>query len=304
MNASAHVVLGANGVVGRETLRALLRRGESPVAVARRAPEVDGASSMIADLMSPPDAARAIRGAGVAYFTVGLPYSSRLWREQWPVILRNVIEASLAEGTRLVYFDNVYSYGRVNAPMTEETQIHPSSEKGSVRAAALRILEEGRSRGLDVVIGRSADFFGPGAGTSVFNDFGLTPIAKGKPGTWLFDADQPHSLTYTPDIGTSLAILGSSAAGGTWHLPTASALTGRQYLELADATLPVKVMGAMTMRIGALFNSSARETLEMAHQYTAPYVFDSSRFEREFGLAATPTASAITATLESIRSSR
>ena len=32
-----------------------------------------------------------------------------------------------ANGTHLVYFDNVYAYGRIDAPMTESSPIQPSS---------------------------------------------------------------------------------------------------------------------------------------------------------------------------------
>lgn len=130
--------------------------------------------------------------------------------------------------------------------MTEQTPVWPTSKKGRVRADAIRALETARDeRGLQVTVGRSADFYGPGATTSMINGFVIGPVAAGKHCTWLLDADLPHSLTYTPDIGEALAILGTEAAarGRTWHPPTASALTGREYIELAagDGARP-KVM--------------------------------------------------------------
>ncbi|PRY68433.1 nucleoside-diphosphate-sugar epimerase [Glaciihabitans tibetensis] len=307
-----HIVLGGSGVVGRETVRALLDRGETPASVARRPASNGGAVSVSANLLDPAEVLRALRGAEVAYLTVGLPYSSRVWAKQWPAILRNTIDAAVEHGTHLVYFDNVYAYGRVSGPMTETTAINPSSKKGEVRAAALRALKEATARGLTVTVARSADFYGPSASTSVFNSFALDNIAAGKDATWLFDADQPHSLTYTPDIGDALATLGTDARarGGTWHVPTAPALTGRQYIELAaesiassrsGKTARTKVMGNATMRIGALFNSSARETLEMAYQYTAPYLFDSAAFETTFGITATPSEKGIAVSLAATR---
>ncbi len=54
-------------------------------------------------------------------------------------------------------------------------------------------------------------------------------------------------------------------------------------------------MGATTLRIGALFNSSARETLEMSYQYTAPYVFSSAAFEQTFRIGPTPVEEGIAA---------
>jgi nucleoside-diphosphate-sugar epimerase len=304
MTAPAHVVLGGNGIIGRQTIRTLLANGLTPASVGRRAATSDGAVSVIADLLNPADVARALRGAQVAYLVAGLPYSSRVWAEQWPVIVGNTIDAALDQGTHLVYLDNVYAYGRVDGPMTENTPINPSSRKGRVRAGALDRLDEAAARGLAVTIGRSADFYGPGASTSVFNTFALNKIAAGKTGTWLLDADQPHSLTYTPDIGRALVVLGTAemARGRTWHLPTAAALTGRQFVQLAAGRgAPTAVMGSATLRVGALVNTAARETLEMRYQYTAPYVLDSTAFENTFGYTPTPAAEGIAAVLAETR---
>jgi nucleoside-diphosphate-sugar epimerase len=305
MTIHTHVVLGGNGAAGRETVRALLRRGEAVTSVGRRRPTVDGALAETADLLSPTDASRVMAEKTVAYFTVGLPYSARVWARQWPVILRNVIDAAIQHGTHLVYLDNVYGYGEVDAPMTERTPLSPSSKKGRVRAEAIRALEHAHDeRGLQFTVGRSADFYGPGATTSAINGFVIDPVAAGRRCTWLLDARQPHSLTYTPDIGEALAILGTdpAAQGLSWHLPTAPALTGEEYVELAAGTgKQAKVMSLGTLRFGALFNSAARETLELAYQYTKPYVFDSGRFESTFHVAPTGSGDGIRATLAAAR---
>ena len=317
MTAPLHVVLGGNGVVGRETLRALREHDVAAVSVGRRpsTPATAGNNEsksadartdhVIADLLDPTAVRRALHGADVAYLVAGLPYSSGVWADQWPRIVDNTVEAALTEGTHLVYLDNVYAYGRVSGPMTEATPINPSGRKGAVRAAALEQLRTAADRGLAVTIGRSADFTGPGATTSVFNGFVVDRIAAGKRPTWLLDADQPHSLTATTDIGDALVVLGTDdrATGRTWHLPTAPALTGRQYVELAGVPAArTAVMSSATLRFGALFNTSARETLELRYQYTDPYVFDSSAFEQTFGVHPTPTADVVAAALLHARS--
>ena len=113
-------------------------------------------------------------------------------------------------------------------------------------------------------------------------------------------------MTYTPDIGRALAVLGTDprARGRTWHLPTAPALTGDEYLGLATGgTLPHRTMSMTTMRIGAVFSTAARGALELAYQNTEPYRFDSTAFEREFGIAPTPYADGIAASLEHARAS-
>ncbi|MBF4567265.1 NAD-dependent epimerase/dehydratase family protein [Plantibacter sp. VKM Ac-2880] len=298
---TTHVILGGNGVIGRETAQALLATGVSVGSVGRRASTVPGVTSVIADLLDRDAVRTALDGADVAYLTAGLPYSAALWEQRWPRIVENVIEAAVATGTHLVSLDNVYAYGAVDGPMTEGTPLAPVSRKGRVRARAAAALAAAvAERGLVSTVGRSADFFGPGASTSVFNSFGIDPIAAGRPGTWLYDADLPHSLTYTPDVGRGLAILGTDTAarGRLWHLPTGPALTGRDYLRLAGGhDGPIKIMGAAMMRIGSLFNAGARETREMSYQYTAPYRFDSSAFELAFGVRPTPIADAVAETV-------
>lgn len=297
---TTHVVLGSTGVAGRETAAALRRRGLAVRSVSRGASAAHPDHEHVAaDLRDEASARRAVRGAGVAYLTAGLPYSATTWQRDWPTVVRNVTAACAAEGAQLVFLDNVYAYGRVTGTMTERSPIAPSSRKGAVRAELIRLLEDARGRGLDVTIGRSADFYGPGATTSAFNMFAIDRAAAGRRPLWLFDATHLHSLTYTPDLGEALAVLGTDAraAGRTWHLPTAPALTGAEYLAMLPGGRPARVMSAGTMRFGALFSTAARETAEMAYQYQAPYVFDSSAFEREFGVAPTPSAEGVAATL-------
>jgi len=304
-----HVVLGAHGVAGRETVKSLLGRGEVVTAVGRTAPTTApttaGASALRADLLNPADATRALEGAQVAYFTVGLPYSAKVWEQQWPLLVRNVIDAAVSHGTRLVYLDNIYAYGEVEGPMTEDTPLRATTRKGRVRVDAVRALQAAAAeRNLDLTIARSADFYGPGATTSVVNPYVLARAAVGKPGTWFFDADLPHSLTYTPDIGEALATLGTDpqARGGTWHLPSAPALTGRQMIELAGGPgAKTSVMSLGMMRFGGLFSRAARETVEMAYQWTRPSVLDSSRFEAAFGVAPTPLADGFATTITDLR---
>jgi nucleoside-diphosphate-sugar epimerase len=296
---TTHAVLGANGVVGRETISALRARGHAVTSVARSAPVNPEEGFVVADLRDAESAVNALQGADVAYLTVGVPYTTKAWRRDWPTIMQNTIDACLVHGTHLVYLDNVYAYGRTDGPMTESTPIRPSSKKGAVRASLLRTLDAAaKERGLQYTIGRSADFYGPGASTSVFNSFVIDKVAEGAAPVWLFDSHKPHSMTYTPDIGEALAVLGTDerARGGVWHLPTAPALTGTEYVEIAaGGAAPHKTMSAATLRLGALFVPAARETLEMAYQYTAPYVFDSSAFETTFGIAPTPYRDGIAA---------
>ena len=84
--------------------------------------------------------------------------------------MANTIEACKRAGAKLLFFDNVYMYGKVDGPMTEETPFNPCSKKGETRAAiATALIDEWKAGGLTAMIARAADFYGPGARNGVPN---------------------------------------------------------------------------------------------------------------------------------------
>lgn len=63
-------------------------------------------------------------------------------------------------------------------------------------------------------------------------------------------------------------------------------------------------MSMSMTRLGGLFVPPAREAIELAYQNTSDYVFDSSRFEAEFGIAPTFYAEGIAATVDATQAQR
>lgn len=55
------------------------------------------------------------------------------------------------------------------------------------------------------------------------------------------------------------------------------------------------------MRVDALVNSAARETLERDYQYLRPCLFDSTAFEATFNTAPTPSEHGVAAALAHLR---
>ncbi|MDB5029191.1 MAG: NAD-dependent epimerase/dehydratase family protein, partial [Candidatus Eremiobacteraeota bacterium] len=129
-------ILGAGGVIADELVKELVARSSEPIRLVSRNPKlVPGATETVAaDLSVLDDTVRAVSGSRIAILVVGLKYDVNVWRRQWPSIMRNAIEAAKRARARLVFFDNVYMYGRVDGAMTEETPFRPCSKKGEVRA--------------------------------------------------------------------------------------------------------------------------------------------------------------------------
>ena len=294
-------ILGAGGAIGDSLAKMLLAKNVAVRLVGRNPKAIDGTQSLTADLSDAAQSRAAVEGAETACLLAGLRYDLTIWREQWPRIMRNVIEACKHSGTKLLFFDNVYMYGRVDEPMTEATPYRPSSKKGEIRAAiATLLMDEARAGNLQAMIARAADFYGPQTKNGVPNVLVLEPYARGGTASWLVNARVPHSLTFTPDAawGVAMLIERDAAWNQVWHLPTTTdPPTGRAFIEMAAVSFGVapkyRVLTKPMLRLVGLFNPAVRESLEMLYQSERPYIFDSSKFAAEFGFSGTPYADGI-----------
>ena len=86
-----------------------------------------------------------------------------------------------------------------------------------------------------------------------------------------------------------------------WHLPGPATGTTRELLDLVAAEVghPVGVRSVpkIAMRALGLVNPMLRELAEMSYEFDEPFVLDTSKCESAFGVAGTPLAAAIAATV-------
>jgi nucleoside-diphosphate-sugar epimerase len=226
--------------------------------------------------------------------------------------MENTIEACKRASAKLIFFDNVYMYGKVDGPMTEYTPFNPCSKKGETRARiATTLIDEWKSGAITGLIARSADFYGPNAVNGIPNLLVFEPISKREKAPWLANDSVPHSYTFTRDAALGLIQLSERADvwNQTWHLPTApNPLNGKQVVTLAAKEFGIapkyRVLSKPMIRIAGWFDSVVAESYEMLYQNDSPYHFDSSKFAREFGFAGTPYADGIRITAASYYSGR
>ncbi|MBO9595875.1 MAG: NAD-dependent epimerase/dehydratase family protein [Niabella sp.] len=290
-------ILGAGGDIGKFLATALSAYTNRVRLVGRHPQKVNETDELIAgDLQDAALVEQAIAGSEVAYLTVGLPYNASTWEKQWPVIMHNVIEACIKHRCKLVFFDNVYVYAKTAIPlMHEESPINPPSRKGRVRAKLIQMLAvAAATRGLQYLVARSADFYGPAARNGILNQLVLDNFKKGRRANWQANVHKVHSFTYTPDAARATALLGNTGAayGQVWHLPTSEErLTGKQFIELAAAQLQVKpryfVLSPLLLALSGLFSRTIKELREMQYQNNQDYYFDSSKFIKAFGFEPT-----------------
>ncbi len=307
-----HLIIGG-GQIGYAAAEHLRECGQRAV-IARRHPPGDASEGahIALDALDAHAVGEAARGASHIHLTLGLPYRTRVWQRDWPRIVQGAIDAALAHGARLVWFDNLYAYGPLplKVPMREDHTIDPPSRKGQVRAALLRMIERaGRKRGLRWLVARSADFYGPGVRQSLLHAVAMQRQAQGRAAWWLGDADRLHSFTYVPDAGRALATLAldDAAYQQSWHLPTASpATTPRELL-----TWSARLLGAPTQVVTphyallwglGLVVPDLREVREMLYQNQQDYVFSSAKFEAHYpAFRITPYEEGIAAMARALR---
>jgi nucleoside-diphosphate-sugar epimerase len=161
-----------------------------------------------------------------------------------------------------------------------------------------------RAGDVPVVIARASDYFGPRGVDSVAGERFFEPLLAGRKVQLYGDVDLPHAYTYVPDFARALIELGRrpEAFGEAWHVPTAPAVSQRRFLELAAAAAGVPVPGVSRVSrpmlyLAGLFIPPAREMIEMAYEFEEPYLLDSSKIERAFGLRPTPLEQALAETV-------
>ncbi|MER7845741.1 NAD-dependent epimerase/dehydratase family protein [Kitasatospora sp. NPDC096077] len=304
---SFHLVVG-HGPAGAATARLLAEQGHQ-VRVATRTgrpagPAVDGVEHLALDAADPARLAQAARGAAAIHGCAAPPLPQ--WAGRWPALAASLCAAAEDSGAVLVMLGNLYGYGPVVRPMTEDLPLAATGPKGRVRAAAweqARALHEaGRIRAVEV---RASDFFGPGVTEGGHLASRVLPgLLKGRPIAVLGDPDAPHSWTYLPDVARVMVEVATEerAWGRPWHVPTAPALPVRTMVERLAAeagTGPVGVrrLSPAVLAVGGLFSPLVRELREVRYQFDRPFVMDSTAYQAAFTVRATPLKEQLTATV-------
>jgi nucleoside-diphosphate-sugar epimerase len=302
-NRELHVVFGASGGSGNALVRELVTQGKH-VRAANRSGKADvptGVEIIRADAIDAASTRDACKGAAVVYHCANVPYPE--WPQKLMPMMNNLIEGTAAANAKLIYADNLYAYGPVKGPLTEELPNHATGPKGELRAKlAETLLAAQKSGKLRAAIGRASDFNGPNA-NAIAGGLVLRPILAGKKAMWLGSLDAPHSISFLPDFARGLVTLAErdKALGQVWHIPAAEPLTGRQYLQMVFAEAGIKpnfgAYSRIIMRLIAPFSPVVREALEVLYQFESAFVLDGSKFTRAFGFTPTPHAQAIAETV-------
>ena len=135
-------ILGAGGAIGTGLAKELTAFTKKIRLVSRNPKKVNDTDELFAcDLTDEAKVLEAVEGSEIVYLTAGFPYKLKTWKEAWPLVMQNTINACKAHNSKLVFIDNIYMYDPSKLSfMTEDTPIDPSSKKGKVRAQTAGML--------------------------------------------------------------------------------------------------------------------------------------------------------------------
>ncbi len=302
-----NVIVGT-GTLGLAVSRHLVTSGVRVWLVNRsgHAEAPHGVDVLAADVTDPAAARRACEGAGVVFHCAIGPYA--LWPQTLPPIMAGIIEGAASAGARIVYGDNLYSYGPASGPITEDLPYRPIGPNTRVRAEVATALMEAHASGrVRATIGRASDFYGPHTIVSAVGDRVFARALAGKPAQLLGDPDAPHTYTFIDDFARALVTLAQheEALGQAWHVPSAETVTTRRFVEMifeqVGASPRIQRPPALIMALLGLFNPTMRAVSEVAYQSRGPWLVDHSKYLRAFGGSTTPHQEAIDKTLEWFR---
>lgn len=292
---SLQVVIGY-GPAGAATAALLAERGERVRVIGRSPRENEpGLEHVALDAADQAALTEATRGAAAIYSCASPPYHR--WATDWPPLQDSICAAAEANGALLVSLGNLYGYGPVDGPLTENLPLAATGTKGRIRAMLSEQLhalhDEGRIRAVEV---RASDFFGPGVTDGGHLAARVVPnVLRGRKVQVFGDPDAPHSWTYISDVARTLvaAAREEKAWGETWHVPTGPPRSARVMVALlCEAAgvppVPVQRLSPMLLRAGALVSPMVRELQEVRYQFERPYVLDSRAAQELFALRPTP----------------
>ncbi len=317
------LVLGATGSFGGGVAAELMRRGlrlrvlaRSPEKAAAALACVAGADTGALEVVAGDVQDRALvaeAAAGCAVIVHGINYPYDQWLPHMETASDNVVAAAKAAGAAILFPGNVYGLGaQTEGALDEAAPNRPCSRKGELRVRLEDDLRRASNDGVQVLIVRAGDYFGPSVRNGLVDPL-FGNAAAGKRMQALGNLEIAHEWVYLPDLARVAVELierrASLARFEIVHLAGHVAETNRAFLEAVarEAGHPgLKIFNPpwLLLRALGLFDGVVRELIEMRYLFDGAVVLDGARLGALLpDYAATPLDEAIRATLESYRAS-
>lgn len=304
------IVIGANGAFGKSVAKALTNKGWQVTGFMRTSKPTDVYHQIIeGDAKDASQVVSACAGQSMIIYGVNPPYHE--WAADALPMLKNTIAAAKSSGATILFPGNIYNYGPdAGEVLTENSPQNPITKKGKIRVAMENALMEAAHDGVNTLVLRMGDFFGPGA-TSTWFEAGFFGGKPGIPKSIAYPGDiaLAHSWAYVPDIGEAAArLIETHTPKGfeTFNFPGHFIKGGAELVDAINATISEKTGKKATVKTfpwGFLqlvrpFLKMVNELFEMRYLWDVPHRLDGSKLEAIIGpIPQTPLKDAVRATL-------
>ena len=90
-----HTILGAGGTIAAELIPIIQSNAQEIRLVSRNPKKNTGTEGFQADMLNRDQVFQAVKGSDFVYLLVGLEYDRKVWKTQWPIIMRNADRKSV-----------------------------------------------------------------------------------------------------------------------------------------------------------------------------------------------------------------
>jgi nucleoside-diphosphate-sugar epimerase len=248
----------------------------------------DNVKVVAADVTNKIDMERIARKSDVIYSCTDVPYQS--WAKFYPATASALAHALDKTNAKLVFADNMYSYGNVMGSVMHEDLPHRAqTRKGLIRTSVIdTLLKSGNEFSERVAFVKAADFIGQRIYKGIFGTDFLDRIYEKKTVMLSGKIELPHTFTYINDFAQAIVNVGNAADafGQLWHAPNATAISLDKWVHLfqiyTSRKVRIRLLPKFVVRIAGLFNSLVREFYELAYQFEYPYLVDHSKYANRF----------------------
>lgn len=284
-------IIGANGRLGSEVLKAFLKSDYKVISVTRTMPMAQNRDVVyrITDAFNQRRLIQACHGADFIFNALNLPYSQ--WNKSALTLATNIIAAAKANGATHLFPGNVYNYGKgIPVSCNENTKPSGPTSKGIIRIEMETLFARAaQTENVQTIILRAGDYYGVNITGSWFDMAICSKLDKG-----VFTYPGPynvlHTWAYLPDLAATFVKLANVSDKLTpFELFTFSghALTGDQMAaEVQKAVnFPLKHAGLPwpIIRFCSPFVPSWRAIAELSYLWFLPHGLSDTKLKSVIG---------------------
>jgi nucleoside-diphosphate-sugar epimerase len=290
---SRTLVLGATGSFGGAVARELLRRGR-PVRILARHP--DRAAALVrefpavevrnGDAQNAGHVAWASEDCGTIVHAINYPYHQ--WLANMEAVTANIIAAARSQSATVVFPGNVYALGRRGGHVNEAVPNAPVSVKGALRDRIEQELREAADGGIQVLVVRAGDYFGPTVRNGLVDPI-FGNAAAGKPMRVFGNLEKRHQWAYVPDLArATVDLLDMRRMLRRYELVNFEGFVVPKQIDFyrlvarvaGHAKLDISKTSWAMLRMVGMFNPVVRELFELRYLWDESLILDGSKLKQ------------------------